>query len=181
MWREIEIPFAVGIFSKPRDYTHAGAIITPSHQCLAKSKSQAQCRLKTRNGLICWVHTHFHTGVQIKPSAIPEAGRGLFATRDFPVGTEVARYTGDLVSTLAGVAATDDSMYIYQMRKRPLLLVDAARQDTASGRNINDARGLHVLPNTKTVLDPRNKIFHTVTTELVSKGQEFLLSYGDEY
>ena len=146
-----------------------------------RSASKSSERASNNNGNDNSVRTEGELEETRNVPITPDAGRGLFATRDFPVGTEVARYTGDLVSTLAGVAATDNSVYIYQMRKRPLLLVDAAKQDTASCRNINDARGSHGLPNTKTVLDMRSKILHIITTKLVSKGQEFLLSYGNEY
>ena len=62
----------------------------PCPQCQAQTKQGNRCRLKAcKFSPFC----HHHTPLQVKPSDIEGAGEGLFAKRDIPANTIVARYT----------------------------------------------------------------------------------------
>ena len=58
--------------------------------CNGKTQSNKPCKLRTcKFAPKCW----HHTPVEVKPSNIPNAGRGLFAKRNIPPGEYIADYT----------------------------------------------------------------------------------------
>ena len=64
-------------------------------RCVAIAKSGNRCRLRTCKGRKCWIHTKKDEGLRIKPSQIPNAGEGLYATKRFAKGERIADYTGE--------------------------------------------------------------------------------------
>lgn len=47
---------------------------------------------------ICWIHSLQVYGVRLRESTIPDTGKGLFATRDFPRYTWICPYNGEDVT-----------------------------------------------------------------------------------
>jgi hypothetical protein len=74
-----------------------GEIKMPTQQCTANTKQGKQCGQRTQHGEYCWIHLSQLHGARIKPSLVPNAGKGLFATRDFKKGEIIGNYTGDMV------------------------------------------------------------------------------------
>ena len=55
-------------------------------QCKAITDKGERCKNHTcRNVNYCWIHLRKIDGLAIKDSDIPNAGKGVFATRDFPL------------------------------------------------------------------------------------------------
>jgi hypothetical protein len=155
-----------------------GEIKMPSQRCTADNKKGKQCGSRTCNGEYCWNHLLSVNGLRIKNSTILRAGRGLFAARDFPRGTEVTMYTGDNVPGNAD--NYDGSEYVFELSLRSA--IDAARTNTAPGRMINDATGSGKKTNNCTwLVNRRNKTVRLTATRLVKKGEEFFVSYGPNY
>ena len=157
-----------------------GEIVMPSQRCTADNKQGEQCRARTRSGRYCWIHLRALTGLRIKQSTVPGAGRGLFAARDFGVGDHVSKYTGDIFT---GAPWEPDefggSSYAFQISHN--FVIDAARTNSAPGRFANDTIGSSKHPNLKWVVDRRNRQVRLVTTRHVKAGDEFFVSYGAGY
>src|SRR6185312_10229938 len=101
-----------------------GEIPTPSQRCLGKTKQGDQCRGRTKDAHLCHHHRRIMLGLQIRKSLLKSAGRGLFATREFKPGEEIAKYTGDLL--LSEDSFGDGSDYILALSKDHA--IDAARK-----------------------------------------------------
>ena len=61
-------------------------------RCEALTKTGIRCKARTCMGHLCWQHAMRDVGVRVLPSKIPNAGKGLFAVRDFKKGETVAMY-----------------------------------------------------------------------------------------
>lgn len=156
-----------------------GQIDMGAQRCTADTKAGCWCKARTRHGCLCWVHRSLKDGTQIKKSAVPGAGDGLFAKRDFKKNEIIARYTGDLINTGNGEHRMDGfggSHYVLELSQQ--IAIDAARTNTADGRMINDARGTGKRMNVRFVPNQRAKTVTIRTTRAVKAGEEFLLSYG---
>lgn len=65
-------------------------------QCEHVRASGARCRNQVCFGTpLCWIHNSMVFGVKSKVSTIPNSGRGLFTTRDFPKDTWICPYIGE--------------------------------------------------------------------------------------
>jgi hypothetical protein len=53
--------------------------IRKSQQCLSNTQKDQQCRKRTAHTQKCWIHLAKQNNLRIKPSNIPNAGKGLFA------------------------------------------------------------------------------------------------------
>ena len=158
-----------------------GQIDMGAQRCTADNKTGGWCKARTKYGCLCWVHRCKQEGTRVKSSHVPGAGMGLFATRDFPEGALVARYTGDLIPTRAGRRADGfgGSHYVFEMDAKQS--VDAARTNTADGRMINDPKNSGKEANTRFIYWREGKRTTIRTTKPVKAGDEFLLSYGPEF
>ena len=62
-----------------------------------KAAGGRRCRNRTCFGFPkCWVHSKAAYGVQVKPSTIPNSGKGLFATRAIARNAWICPYTGEI-------------------------------------------------------------------------------------
>lgn len=60
---------------------------------------EAGCKRKVTIGLsLCWQHSRIKYGVAVAPSRIADAGKGLFAVRDFAKGEFICPYGGRLLT-----------------------------------------------------------------------------------
>jgi len=159
-----------------------GQIDMGAQRCTASTKAGGWCKARTKYGCMCWVHRAAVDGTAIKESTIPGAGKGLFATRDFPNKAVIARYTGDLLNTQDGEDSEDGfegSEYVLELSQ--LVSIDAARTDTADGRLINDIHRTRLKPNVRFVPFHAQRTVTIKTTRAVKAGEEFLLSYGRSF
>jgi len=155
-----------------------GAIVMPSQRCTASTKSGPQCRQRTAMGQYCWNHLRSTYGLHVKLSSTPDAGKGLHATRDLPVGTRV-EYTGDRVPLLDGDVGGE---YFLQMTNRSA--IDAARTNAGYGRWANDPRGSGRRANAKLSVSTTGdgvRCGCLRTIRPIKKGDEIYVSYGRSY
>jgi hypothetical protein len=94
------------------------------------------CPNKTAHGVgfLCAAHLKDKWGVEIKRAKNPDAGLGLFATRQFKEGKDIVPYTGDVI-TLAQLQQRNHSKYVWKLSNA--LYLDAARTNTEVGRMAN--------------------------------------------
>ena len=155
-----------------------GAIVMPSQRCTAPTKAGPQCKQRTAMGQYCWNHLRGLCGLHVKLSATPNAGKGLHATRDLPIGT-VVPYTGDRIPLPdEGVGG----QYVLQMKRDSA--IDAARTNSGYGRWANDPRGSGRRANAEfSVFTPRGGVRTGClrTIRPIKKGDEICATYGRSY
>jgi hypothetical protein len=159
-----------------------GLIKMPTQVCIADSKNGHQCKHRTQHGAYCWIHLAQLEGARIKQSNIKDAGKGLFATRDFKKGEKIADYTGDLVLVKDGndnEPSGNLSHYILELTQ--VIGIDAARTNTAAGRMVNDARRTEYNNNVRFSCNQINKTAKLIALRNIKKGEEFYVSYGKNY
>lgn len=175
--RAVEAATKIGPPAPDRPRPNAsGTIVMPTQRCTADNKRGTQCKSLTTKGQHCWNHLRSITGLRIKASTIPLAGMGLYAERDFPAGTHIADYTGDILTLRQ---ASDGGPYCLQLNSRTC--IDASRTNSASGRWANDPRGSDRGPNSSFVLNTRNRTGRLQASRMIRKGEEILVSYGQGY
>ena len=68
-------------------------------QCAYTALSGARCRRRVCFGTpVCWQHTVKEFGIKSKGSTLPNAGRGLFAVKDFQRWDWICPYVGEAVT-----------------------------------------------------------------------------------
>ena len=68
-------------------------------RCDHQKRGGGQCRNRVCIGFSkCWIHSQQAYGVRVKPSTIPNSGRGLFAARAFAANEWICPYGGEAVS-----------------------------------------------------------------------------------
>ena len=111
-------------------------------RCVAIAKSGSRCRNRTCKGRKCWIHTKRDEGLRIKPSQIPNAGQGLYATKRFAKGDRIADYTAEKLTR-----AQVDNRYPgnvtaeYVLCRSDRECFDGRRTNSSFARFSNDARG----------------------------------------
>ena len=75
------------------------------HTCELETRRCAHpggCKRAVTLGLpLCWQHTRLALGLRVAESTIPNAGKGLFALRDFAKDEWICDYGGELMSMAA--------------------------------------------------------------------------------
>ncbi|AAR26960.1 FirrV-1-G2 [Feldmannia irregularis virus a] len=67
-------------------------------RCAYVRPNGEQCKKRVCVGHpFCWIHVRAAFGVTVKTSTIPNAGKGLFATRDFKKNTWICPYFGEII------------------------------------------------------------------------------------
>lgn len=171
---ELSLPPAAGL-PAPNE---AGAIVMPSQRCTATTKKGQHCRQRTARGQYCWNHLSSIAGLRIKPSSVPGAGAGLFASRDLPARTRID-YTGD---RRVDVSIKDGGAYFLALTNTTV--IDAARTNAGPGRWINDPRGTSAKANASFVIHTPpggQRVACVRTLRPVQKGEEILVKYGTDY
>lgn len=125
---------------------------------------------------MCPEHLDSEMGLCIAPSLIPNAGYGLFATRDFAKGNDIVPYTGDIILTL------DDDVYWgrYVLQVKSNVYIDAKDPVNTAGF-INSPRGTNKKTNCQFVYNPRTKVAWVRATKKIKAGDELLVGYSSGY
>lgn len=144
-------------------------------------KTKKQCKRRTcLYSDYCWQHTRNTKGLKIKKSTIPNAGRGLFATRLLKRGEIIpyggVRMTKKQVDTKYG---GDDKVAEYVICHNKNRCFDASNTQSGLGRWVNDGvyagRGKNAEFRTR-----RTGVFLELIQD-VQPGEEILTTYGPEY
>ena len=165
-----------------------GEIQCPSERCCGRTMIGRRCRLRTRNGILCFHHLKRVHNVMIKRSLIPGAGRGIIAAGNIAAEKNVVPYTGILMIGAPTEAATKEleqathgSVYIMSPARGKV--VDAAPTNSAPGRLMNDPAGSRKLPNCKFVVvqSADRQTVKLRTLRNICAGEELTVAYGDKY
>ena len=152
-------------------------------RCRGTNKDGSRCSRKVTFGLpLCWTHMTKERFLKVRPSTIPNAGKGLFAHRPghvppvFFAGDEIVRYDGQIISSDLAQARYGDHTAPYGA------LIDATHVEDAACKRGVGAIANHASPSAtnaklwvvdgKIVLYAERDIFH---------GQEIFLNYGADY
>lgn len=158
-------------------------------RCTASTAARRRCKLTTcKYGPKCWIHTKKDDGLQVKPSTIPNAGDGLFATRLIPKHTMFA-YSGKRVAEnrLNGMGRGAGRGWGRQFlpysisvgRGRQRIVYDACRTNDNVARYVNDPRGTN-LPTNASLVERNRKPYLQIDRD-IQPGEEILTSYGADY
>ncbi|EQC28509.1 hypothetical protein SDRG_13837 [Saprolegnia diclina VS20] len=116
-------------------------------------------------------------GLAVRPSRLPNAGDGLFATKPFTPGDAVCVYTGDILTTSEALHVANKS---YLMRLGQGVYVDARSRPNVAARYINDcrSRGVHNVVFEK---DPALCQAIVRATRPIAVDDEIYVDYGTWY
>jgi len=115
-------------------------------------------------------------GVRVGPSSIPNAGQGVFASRELPKGVVLGAYAGERL-TLAEMDARyprGDARYVLDVRGVYLDAADPAHSNWT--RYINSPHGTRLRANVAF-----RGSGSVVTARRIRSGEELLVSYGRCY
>jgi len=113
----------------------------------------------------------------VKPSLIPRAGNGLFATRAYEKGEIVASFDGKQLTSLEHTRSTH---YCVQIDEK-FTLDCRVNFKQSLGRYINAPRTSRFKANCVLIVDQGNKRAYARTSTELTAGTEFLLAYGAGY
>jgi SET domain-containing protein len=106
-------------------------------QCSAATRAGGRCKnITCIYSEFCNVHTKALFDLAIKPSKIPNSGKGLFTLKAIAKNRKIAKYTGE-IKTLAEYNA-NPSGYAVGIPKGRVVDADSTQSDL--GRYVNDCR-----------------------------------------
>jgi hypothetical protein len=154
--------------------------ITDCVRCNGRTKSKKRCTRRTCmvEGQ-CWQHAAATTGLRVKKSTIPGAGKGLFADRDFPANRRIVLY-GKKSKYMPGpvdLSRTQDR-HPYAMCITDKKCWDARSTQSTQARFANgcDKPGHEKPCNAK--MTPAAWL---VSKKAIRKGDEIFFPYGPDY
>ena len=147
-------------------------------RCTAKTAKGTQCRNRVCIGVdICHAHRKSKLGLVVKTSTLPNAGKGLFTTKDLKKNRRLrVKYQGDVLTREQnderhGASQYDHNAYGLQVGDR---IVDASCK-----------RGLSSLANGSKSKATSNAEFTKSgfirTTKKIPANKEILVHYGKDY
>lgn len=155
--------------------------IRKSQQCISQTLQRRQCKKRTAHTQKCWIHLAKYDNLRIKPSNIPNAGKGLFAwKKSIPRDKKISPYTGRLMSQRAIDAKYGDGLAEYAICDRGNC-IDANYTTDAAARFANDARGTAYRKNADLRGSGRRYNFYLKSTKRIKPHQEIFTSYGADY
>ena len=154
-----------------------------SKQCEGHNKQGHRCRRKTVIGTpYCFTHIKTELNLEIKPSTIPNSGKGLFAYKkikdDEPVFKKnqiIVQYQGEEITRQELINRYGNHTAPYAVKKNNNLYIDSAGE-----------RGIASLANTNRGTNKTANVELTTHLNFKAKkniydGDEILISYGNGY
>lgn len=119
-------------------------------------------------------------GLQVKTSNIPNAGNGLFATKEFKKDEKIDEYCGKKLNQQQFEHRSDEkTSYVLELKKGHY--IDACRTNSCPARYANDPRGTKQPANA----DFKSNWDHTAVNVKanckIQPGKEILVKYGQQY
>ena len=147
--------------------------------CVSNTAKEQRCKKRTAHTNKCWIHLAGQDGLRIiKPSAIPNAGKGLFAwKKGFKKGSEISKYTGRRLrkNEIDKKYGNKTAEYAICNGDR---CIDANYTTDGAARFANDARRTRFKNNAHL----RGKTnFQLKAKKDIGAHQEIFTSYGREY
>ena len=149
-------------------------------RCVAIAKSGSRCRNRTCKGRKCWIHTKRDEGLRIKPSQIPNAGEGLYATKRFAKGDRIADYTAEkLTRAQVGNRYPGNVTAEYVLCRSDRECFDGRRTNSSFARFSNDARGsAQFNNNARFTPGAHNRQPIMRASRVITAGIEIFTNYG---
>jgi SET domain-containing protein len=123
----------------------------------------------------------FEKQLIIKPSTIPNAGKGLFTKVFIPKGSRIIEYKGKITTWKEVLKGDTFNGYVYYVKANHV--IDGLKDLKALARYANDAKGLSKttgINNNSKYEEDGLKVF-IVATKNIEAGSEILVPYGKEY
>ena len=114
-------------------------------------------------------------GLRVKPSTVPGAGLGLFATKDFRPSDKIAAYTGEQLTRAAIDERYGDERGEYVLCRDSKRCIDSRATNSSAARYANDSRGTDFRNNS------RFKALRLEASRRIRPGDEIFVAYGREY
>lgn len=154
---------------------------TPYIRCTyVNPTTGTECHRHTRtNNQYCASHLKKVLGLRVGPSMIPNAGLGLFATRQFPPKKKIVEYTGRIISVKEANKLPNSNAYLAQLGQRVIDGEDPLQSSVA--RYANDPRKSGMKANVKFTANYAKKTMWLESVKVIKAGDEILLPYGDDY
>ena len=113
-------------------------------------------------------------GIIIKQSSLPEAGKGVFTTRDIGEGVTIGEYKGECIEYSK---MNENGKYAWELQNGKV--VDAWNIEKSNWlRYINDHRTEE--GNNLSMYEHDNRVYYK-TIKPIKKGSELFVSYGEKY
>ena len=155
------------------------------NRCTATTAKGTQCKNRVCIGVpTCHAHRK-DIGLKVKKSTIPNAGKGLFATKKFKKKKTIGSYAGENISVAEnnrryGGGERDNAPYALSARNAPGRILDSAC-----------SRSLLSLANSKRQRKRNNAKFsshmkgdgtiNVISTKRIKEGDEIFIDYGKGY
>jgi hypothetical protein len=153
--------------------------IRRAQQCVSNTLKEQRCRKRTAHTQKCWIHLAKQNNLRIKPSNIPNAGKGLFAwKKPIPRDTLISKYTGRKTNKKELDQKYGDRRADYAICNKRGRCLDATYTTDAAARFVNDSRGTSFQNNSKI---KGNQVFKLKATKTIPANNEIFTSYGREY
>lgn len=117
----------------------------------------------------------------VKRSGLPNAGKGLFTTKDIPRGTRIVEYKG-IVRTWKEI--TDNPAfngYVFYINRNHV--IDAKNYKKGVAQLANDAKGLSQIEGVRNncKYEQDGEHVYIVSMKNIPAGSELFVGYGKEY
>lgn len=152
-------------------------------QCSGTTKSKERCKKRTTTDHKCWIHASKEDGVRVKKSNIPQAGKGLFAEKDFKKEEKVTDYCGErLTKQQLDQRYDEDETAQYAVQMGNNYFIDARKSTDCFGRYINSPLRTKFKGNVRFATRPGQSGKVSIkATRNIKKGSELYLPYGRAY
>lgn len=119
----------------------------------------------------------------IKKSALPNAGKGLFTTKNIKKGQKIIEYKGEIINwrEYEKRVREDKDGYLFYIHKNRC--IDAYDTPQYKARYANDAEGLSRVKGLKnnSVYEIFDDKCYIVATREIKAGEEIFVSYSKDY
>jgi hypothetical protein len=128
--------------------------------------------------------TKYEKNLYLKPSTLPNAGKGLFTKVEIPKGEKIVEYKGEIVTWKVCESRFQGDSGGYAFYVNAKHCIDAFDTPQHMARYANDARGLSRIKgvgNNSVYETMKDKKVFIVSTKKIPAFSEIFVSYGDEY
>lgn len=156
-----------------------------SQQCTSQTLQARRCRKRTAHTGECWIHLAKNKNLRIKPSNIPNAGKGLFTWKNaIPANRKIVDITGRRMSKRALDRKYGDKLARYSLcngNTPDSRCVDANHTTDAAGRFANSKRGSRYRSNARFKWNEPGNFFYLKSKRRIPANKEIFVNYGQEY
>lgn len=122
----------------------------------------------------------FDHALIVKPSTIPNSGKGLFTTVAIPKGSKITEYTGKVTTWKSADHDEGRNAYIYYVNRN--YVIDG-KGSSALAQFANDGRGFKKIKginNNSEYMVERKRVF-IIAKRNIEADEEILVAYGQDY